>query len=308
MGKWIEFTDEERIRARNLDLVSFLRSKGEEVKRCGREYQWIHDGQRVTINGNIWFHQYERVGGDPLSFAKRFFGKQTYPEQMELLLGTKGGQPVSNPKPGRKKTAVEFVLPARHENHDRVAAYLYKRRGLPTSFLQPFFDRGMIYEAADYHNAVFVGFDADGKPRHANLRGIGTNSPFKGNTEGSDPRWSFHWTGSDDTVYLFEAPVDLLSWIWMNPKDWQRHSYAACCGVADPVLWQMLEDNPGIRRVILCLDNDDAGRAAAERIRRKVKAAGYTVSVLVPRFKDWNEDLMAIKNRREGDAGSCPRA
>lgn len=43
------FYTEERYRARQTDLVELLRSQGEVLKRCGSEYQWLHDGQKVTI-------------------------------------------------------------------------------------------------------------------------------------------------------------------------------------------------------------------------------------------------------------------
>ena len=56
------------------------------------------------------------------------------------------------------------------------------------------------------------------------------------------------------------------------------------------------KDNPNLQRVILCLDNDDAGRQAMDRIAEKLSAKGYTdVSILLPTepHKDWNESLQA---------------
>ena len=100
----------------------------------------------------------------------------------------------------------------------------------------------MIYEDAKYHNAVFVGYDSDGVPRHAHKRGTYTSGePFKGNVEGCDPRYSFHWNGQSDTVYVFEAPIDLLSFISLYQKDWQKHSYVALCGVAEHALMQLCQ-------------------------------------------------------------------
>ena len=48
---------------------------------------------------------------------------------------------------------------------------------------------GRLYESYPYHNVVFVGMDADGKPRYANQRGIG--SDFIGDANGSDKHYSF---------------------------------------------------------------------------------------------------------------------
>ena len=80
------FTDEQKEQARRTNLVELLRSQGETVKRSGSEYEWKTGSQKVTIRDNLWYHQYERVGGDAIDFVRRFYNK-TYPEAMEYLLG-----------------------------------------------------------------------------------------------------------------------------------------------------------------------------------------------------------------------------
>lgn len=44
------------------------------------------------------------------------------------------------------------------------------------------------------------------------------DKPFKGNVEGCDPRYSFRWIGKSNTVYVFEAPIDMLSFISMYQR------------------------------------------------------------------------------------------
>lgn len=127
---------------------------------------------------------------------------------------------------------------------------------------------------------------------NAHKRGSGSQSAYKGNQDGSLPEYAFHWHGQSDCLYLFEAPIDLLSFLSLYKEDWQAHSYAAACGVSDQVLWQMMKDNPGIRRVCLCLDHDEPGQAAARRIAEKLKEHGIPSEILVPIQKDWNEDLL----------------
>ena len=112
--------------------------------------------------------------------------------------------------PIAQREPTPFTLPKRNDNMRRVYAYLISRRGIDRDVVNAFAYRQMIYESAEYHNAVFVGFDSNGIPHHANLRGTGAESTFKGNAPGSIPEYSFHWTGSDDRLYLFEAPIDLL--------------------------------------------------------------------------------------------------
>ena len=207
------------------------------------------------------------------------------------MLGECGGTLTVSP-PIKKEPPKPFMLPPKNENMRRVYAYLVNRRGIDRDVLYTFTHKGMIYESADYHNAVFVGFDKEDVPRHAHKRGTGSESTFKGNVESSLPEYSFHWTGTDRYLCLFEAPIDMLSFISMNKNGWQKHSYAAGCGVCDRVLWQMMKDNSQINTIYLCLDNDEAGHKASKRISDALFIKGIKHEILVPAHKDWNEDLL----------------
>lgn len=290
MSQYIHFTEQQKTQARQTDIAELLRSQGETLKRSGSESEWMDGGQKVTIRGNLWYHQYEQVGGDAVDFVRRFYNK-SYPEAMEYLLGGSGGTLAVSPSV--QKEEKPFVLPPKNDNMRRVFAYLLNRRGIDREVLYAFVHKGMIYESADYHNAVFVGFDSNGNPKHAHKRGTGSESSYKGNVSGSQPEYSFHWSGQSDTLYLFEAPIDMLSFISMQKEGWRQHSYAASCSVSDRVLFQMLKDNPNIRQVVLCLDSDEPGQTAAKRIADKLFVQGIASEILVPVHKDWNEDLLA---------------
>jgi hypothetical protein len=153
----------------------------------------------------------------------------------------------------------------------------------------------MLYEDKEFHNTVFVGCDADGIPRHAHKRGTYTGGKsYKGNVEGCDPRFSFHYTGTGSKIFVFEAPIDMLSFITLHPENWQQQSYVSLCGVAEHALLEQLQEHPHIRNVFLCLDHDEAGIKATERLKKILQEHGYSdVSVLQSLYKDWNEDLKA---------------
>ena len=173
----------------------------------------------------------------------------------------------------------------------RVFAYLLKTRGLDADVVSYFARRKLLYEDAAHHNVVFIGTDEGGCPRHAHLRS--TNSfgkAFRLNVEASDPRYSFHHTGTDGRLYVFEAPIDLLSYISMHPDNWQAHSYVACCGTSPQPVLQMLK--PDTQTVYLCLDNDAAGHAASKRMAELLHERGVDTQRLVPELKDWNDDLL----------------
>ena len=69
---------------------------------------------------------------------------------------------------------------------------------------------------------VFVGYDLNGIPRHAHKRGTVTSNSYKGNVAGSQPEFSFHWHGTSDKIFLFEAPIDMLSFISMHKENWKN--------------------------------------------------------------------------------------
>ena len=71
--KYVHFTDEQKEQARQTDLCELLRSQGETLKRSGTEYEWKDGSQKVTIRGNLWFHQYDQQGGDAIDFVRRFY-------------------------------------------------------------------------------------------------------------------------------------------------------------------------------------------------------------------------------------------
>ena len=74
----------------------------------------------------------------------------------------------------------------------------------------------------------------------------------------------------------------------------------ALCGLYEGGLDTYLRENPHIRYIFLCLDADEHGREAAERLREKYARQGRTVSYKPPpRGKDWNEYLQRRQKCRD---------
>lgn len=207
---YIHFTEQQKQQARQTELCELLRNQGEQLKRSGSEYEWRNGSEKVTIRGNLWFHQYERIGGDAIDFVRKFYGTD-YTGAMEYLLGGSGGG-LKTAQLVQEEEKAPFSLPTANGNMRRVYAYLLNSRGIDKEVLDTFVRHGLIYESAKYHNAVFVGKDKNGNPCHASLRGTGTQSSYRGNEPNSVPEYSFHWYGTSENLYLFEAPIDMLSY------------------------------------------------------------------------------------------------
>lgn len=294
MADFIYFTEEQKERVRETDLVSYLKRNGYKLKRAGSEYEWDSPDGKVTIRGNRWYHQYNQEGGYVISFFERFFN-MTFQETMLMLLEEQGiaCEQVRQEQQEEKKP---FELPKRNESMRRIYAYLLKERYLDREVIQYFIQKKLIYEDAKYHNVVFVGLDEEGVARHAHKRGTNSKSSFKGNVESSNPNYSFHHIGTSNRIYVFEAPIDMLSYISLHKDNWKEHSYVSLCSVAPHALIHILQNNPNITEVRLCLDHDEAGIAGDYRITEAVRELGeYKIKAELPRYKDWNEGAKALQ-------------
>ena len=291
---YIPFTEEQKLRASLVDLVEFLRRQGEKLIRSGPEYRMTSD-HSITIRGNEWYDHEAREGGGPISFVQTRYGL-SYPEAVSKLLDGERGLGYTLAQKEKVTPRKEFVQPPANQEMRRVYAYLLQKRFIDREVLTAFVRRGLIYEDAKYHNAVFIGKDEHGVARHAHKRSASDmGTTFRINVEGSDPRYSFHWNGTSDRLYVFEAPIDLLSFLTLYPRDWQEHSYVALCGVGEQAMLWILGQAPNLRQVLLCLDHDKAGIEAAGRLTEILRTAhsDVRVSTLLPQNKDWNEDLKA---------------
>ena len=77
-------------------------------------------------------------------------------------------------------------------------------------------------------------------------------------------------------MFVFEAAIDLLSFIQLFPKDWKKRSYLSLGGVSSVALMTFLSECPQITSVFLCLDNDQAGNEACEKLAGEI-SEGYSV-------------------------------
>ena len=277
------YTQAQIDRANAANLEDFLRAQGETLVRSGKEYRWkAHDS--LTVCGNKWFRHSQSKGGYPVDFVMEFYGK-SFPEAVQMLTGELGEvQPEADPTP-----SPAFRLPLRNITNANILNYLTQERKLSPSLVNFFIAAGDIYEDAAHHNVVFVGRDADGHPRYASSCGI--QEKFRQDAAGAEKAFGFAHRGTDKQLLVFEAPIDLLSFIELFPKNWQQHNYLSLGGVSGKALRQFLSERPDVERVFLCLDADKAGEDACKRLTALLPDT-VSVTRIQPCMKDWNDVLV----------------
>ena len=199
-----------------------------------------------------------------------------------------------------------------------------KSRGISRVIIQELFREKKIYQEASHNNVVFVNYNRDGKPTFWVARGTNTKYKFHGIALHEDPdnpkefeNYGFWLEGvNKDTVYVFEAPIDLLSHATISvlhsnkPGAWKQHNRIALCGKHDVALEQYLKSHPNIRMINFVLDADEPGRIATEKLMKKYSKKGYSCADKsdklalnydnkTVRFKDVNEYLKALQAKKE---------
>jgi len=317
------YTEEQIARANETDLASFLNAQGERLIKSGREYRWqAHDS--LTVRKNKWFRHSSSRGGYPIDFVMEFYGK-TFTESVKMLTGEEPAGESGSAQAvwkGKKKKAdasgncgsekagtadpagiseehagdlqeQQFRLPVPNDGNGKVIRYLTEERKVDEEISAFFISKGMIYEDAEHHNAVFVGRDGNGIPRYAAVRG--TEEKFRMDIAGSDKSYGFSYQGRGDQLFVFEAPIDMLSFISLYRKDWKERNYVSLGGISEKAILRILRERKDIRKVFLCLDSDEAGQEGCNRIA-EILPDSLSVTQLIPVAKDWNDVLRGKEN------------
>lgn len=299
---YIPFTDEEKQLANSVDLEEYLRVRGEKLERAGREYKLIYSDDSgkhdsITIRGSTWFDHKNQTGGGAIKFMQYHYGMD-FPTAVQELLGQRvtslSSVPMKSTKQSEKQK--DFRLPEANDNMHRVFAYLIKQRFIAPEVITHFAKRKLLYEDKEHHNAVFVGVDENGVPRQAHKRGTATfGKSFRQTVKGSDTRYSFAHFGESEKLFVFEAPIDMMSYLTLHPENWQEHSYIAMNGVYENAVLTALKGHENLFEIAICTDNDVGGIDAADRLSDILEEKGYAdIKRILPINKDWNEDLKQL--------------
>lgn len=294
-----KFTEEQIQRANNIDLIAYANSRGYELKRISNNAYKIpgYGGLFISGDGSKWNWFSRDKGGGAIQFVMEM-QDLTWVEAVKELLDIKG---VELPVVARSKcqdTKGDMVLPEKNDTYKHVFAYLIKTRCIDASVVSEFVEKKMIYEDR-YRNCVFVGHDEAGNAKYASRRSTSTlGSDFRADVLNSDKSVPFLREGTSKTVYVFEAPIDLMSYLSIlrdrEVKDFDHHMIALG-GVSDKALEGFLTRYTDTKNIVLCLDNDDAGDTACISFNEKYHDR-YKIMRHTPIGKDFNEDLMTMRS------------
>lgn len=312
-----KFTDEELQVARSVDLVDFAAHMNIPLKRKGRYYYVDGMDSLVIFNRSTWYRYSRGIGGSAIDFLM-YFENLTFREAVSRLLEFAGYMTTRDRGTAIKPTdrikvnkgfpkdrfpqdiREPFILPEKAPDCRRLYAYLMKRRMLSKEVVRYWLEKEMMYESLPYHNIVFLGRDQSGTIRFASQRGTQDlyGGPFKGDVPGNDKQYGVNLVPPGCSVLnVYEAAIDAMS--DMDFREDYETGILALGMVSDGPLQTILKENPYIKTVSFCLDNDLPGRRAAKKLAEKYKQAGYEVTVRFPPYgKDYNEFLQVEREKQ----------
>lgn len=301
--------------AKRMDLLTYLREyePGELVKFSSNTYTTrTHDSLKISNGKWMWWSR--GIGGkSALDYLIKVRGMDFVGAVQTIM----GNGSVSFPTYENIKSYEEqpLLLPEKSPTTDVVFDYLFGR-GIDYEIISYCLEQELIIESLPYHNAVFIGYDENKEPKYAAYRAT-NQSRIMGDCTGSKKQYSFRLTAENTgEVHLFECAIDLLSYatlMKLEGKEWRQFNLVSLAGVYSPkqkiedskvpvTLGRLLEKDKTIRRIVLHLDNDIAGRKATKALQT-ILSDKYEVVDDPPQYgKDVNDFLckrLGIKDKTE---------
>lgn len=295
-------------RVKELDLLTYLKNyEPQELVKNGRNDYVTQTHGSLHISNGLWCWWAQNIGGRT---ALKYLIEVEGMEFLDAALYLKGlidkQPPVKVMQ--RSKSSYCFRLPYRYENDDRIINYLVNERKINKDIVNYCIKSKLIYESANDHAVVFVGYDESHLPKFACKRA--TDSALKKDIPGSDKAYSFSVKNSKSkSVHVFESAIDLMSYMTIlkrNGKDYLADNYLSIDGASligksihnteIPVALNHFLENNEINSIHLHLDNDKAGKDTVLKIQYHLENQ-YEIKDSSPKnYKDINEELIAINH------------
>ena len=295
-------------KVRTLSAFDYLRNYAPDLLvKNGRTDYYHRDHDSLHFSNGKWYWWSQGKGGtsalDYLIIVEGYEFKDACNYLSELMNVSAPVTTYYHPKPTKP-----FELPVKDKNNDLVIHYLCEVRKIDKGIVEDFISKGMIYQSANFKNAVFVGYDGN-KPAYAFKRSIFKN--FKLDHAGSNKAFSFNYTNTNSSeLHVFEAAIDLLSYMTllkMDEMDYTEFNYLSLAGASDKIaskseadipiaLKEYLERNPNIKTIVFHLDNDEVGIGATSKIISVLNSKYQCIDEHPTSYKDVNDELIDKAN------------
>ena len=274
------YSDEQIKEAANISIFDYIRSQGYDYKQIGKEVHIKgYGGLYVNVAENSFFNHSAGKGGHGCIAFVEYMENKSFRQAMETLVGEGAVKYEKKEwKPEIKEKPTEFIPPEKASTYKNMFAYLVNERMIDNDIISDFIRKGILYQTTSEcvkegktytsNNIVFLHKTDNGEVCGASEQGANSFKRFKRNYEGTDKDFGFLYKKGDlpdKIVYLFEAPIDLMSFVQLHPEIENAH-FVAMEGLKPTIAEHYIENN---WLVYSCVDNDAAGKAFNDKLLSK---------------------------------------
>lgn len=293
---------------KRVSIVDYASYLGYHTFKVGKFFSIKeHDSVRIDPRKNLFYRNSTGEHGSVIDFAM-LFGGMNLTDALKNLESYSGNvssysyenDPYENIRDIKNS---ELALPEKKDTFRNVYAYLIKTRGISKEIVDHMVKNGHLYQDV-HNNCVFISYK-DIKPVAGCIRGTFTGKRFVADISGSDYDYGFFIPGKEKnkTLLVTESVIDMLSFYGINGNAFNYDSLSLL-GVSKAVAVINHLDQGHYDKVIIGLDNDEAGLNAASKIKQAILDKGLLkdeqVEIRIPENgKDWNEQLVSSMNLKK---------
>lgn len=292
---------------KNYSMLSLVSDLGFTLVYESSNYYHLleHDSLKIRVNMNRFYWYSQGFGGDTITLCQTL-GRQTNPEFRSFVYTILYLEMRMYDNPHHifkkmKKLKRKLYLPHKDINDKKAYYYLYNR-GISLNIIDYFIMHDYLYQEAIYHNLVFVSYK-DSKPVFISKRGTTKNNHYMREQAGNDYEYCFYINHDSSDLIITESIIDMMSLMTLT-VDFKKYDYLSLNSVSHyRSLFYHLDHHP-IKRVLLRLDNDQAGKHAVQMIINTLNKnyPSIQIDIAYPyRHKDWNDYLVYGIKKQEND-------
>ncbi|MES1051406.1 DUF3991 domain-containing protein [Bacillus thuringiensis] len=301
-------SEEEIMKAKDVDLLSYLEAKGETFKKEGQYYRHTeHDSLLIRDNMYVWNSRQEK-GYGAINFAKMYYGMSFVQAVTDINEGNYKEFDRSKSAVNQKQEKFEYPKYLEVNNHTAIKKYLVDERKIDERLVNWLINKDLIVQDKR-NNVVYKWKDQGGKGQIIGMSRQGTvkMDNKRGSFKQIVPNYEkIHAgftvdVGEPNKIYFYEDPIDMLSHWSIKQNEIKNARLVSMHGLKPKTVIESIMDASKegyqIKEVIMAVDNDKAGRDFVEHMEKLV---GCKRELPTLEKDDWNDVLKRkVKNEQE---------
>lgn len=289
---------------KNINLKDLLEYLGEDVIKKGTRYSLVkHDS--LIVKDSVYYWNSKHESGNAYKLLQSLYGftdleaRKTIIDFLDAVSSKKfvpmDNKYISKNQNYKKKAKFDDELLLKVKNEKEIFEYLSNKRGIDKTTVQSLVENNLI-SIDEHKNIIFQVRDKDLNYIGNEYFGTQDNIKFRRNmfAYGFNLTRLTHNLDTIKEIYIFESPIDLISYIEINQqniflkykKNDENVRFLSLSGLKEEILDNYMDN---IEKLNVCVDNDQAGEKFYLVLKEKYPRIEIVREKSV--LKDWNEDL-----------------